>query len=75
MEISDFHVYEGDEEREYLDEGRSWDSGRDLSQKAGRSGIVDKESDGVELCWGLGRLAMTERFSLGHDEAGQFWFS
>ena len=54
MEISDFHVYEGEEEREYLDEGRSWDSGRDLSQKAGRSGIVDKGSDGVELCWGLG---------------------
>lgn len=54
MEISDFHVYEGEEEREYLDEGRSWDSGRDLSQKVGRSGIVDKGSDGVELCWGLG---------------------
>ena len=54
MEISDFHVYEGEEEREYLDEGRSWDSGRGLSQKAGRSGIVDKGSDGVELCWGLG---------------------
>lgn len=53
MEISDFHVYEGDEEREYLDEGRSWDSGRDLSQKAGRSGIVDKGPDVVELCWGL----------------------
>ena len=54
MEISDFHVYEGEEEREYLDEGRSWDSGRDLSQKALRSGIVDKGADGVELCWGLG---------------------
>ncbi len=41
------------EEREYLDEGRIWDSRRDLSQKAGRSGIVDKGPDGVELCWGL----------------------
>lgn len=41
---------------EFIDEGRDWDSDRTREEKAGRSGIIDKGSDGVELCWGLGTL-------------------
>ena len=52
MSVSDLRVFEGD--NEYISEGRSWDTGRSLEEKAGRCGIVDKGSDGVELCWGQG---------------------
>lgn len=41
---------------EFIDEGRSWDTDRSIEQKAGRSGIVEKGRDGVELCWGVGTL-------------------
>jgi len=41
---------------EFIDEGRSWNSDRSLAEKAGRSGIIDKGRDGVELCWGQGSL-------------------
>ncbi|MBO4671406.1 MAG: DUF2207 domain-containing protein [Bacteroidales bacterium] len=41
---------------QFIDEGRSWDTERTLSQKAGRCGIVDKGKDGVELCWGQGSM-------------------
>ena len=37
-------------------DGRKWDSSRSLSEKAGRCGIIDKGSKGVELCWGQGSL-------------------
>ena len=52
MTVSDLHVYEGDDE--FISEGRSWDTQRSLVEKAGRCGILDKGSDGVELCWGQG---------------------
>ena len=41
---------------QFIDEGRSWDTERSLLQKAGRSGIIDKGKDGVELCWGQGSM-------------------
>ena len=50
-EIRDFSVYEND--RKYESDGRRWNSDRSRSEKAFRSGIVEK-SDGVELCWGQG---------------------
>ena len=37
----------------FTDEGRRWNVDRSISQKAGRSGIVEKRN-GVELCWGIG---------------------
>ena len=40
----------------FIDEGRNWDTDRTLEQKAGRCGIVEKGSDGVELCWGQGSM-------------------
>lgn len=52
MSVSDLHVFEGDEE--YISEGRNWKTNRSIEEKAGRCGIVDKGSDGVELCWGQG---------------------
>lgn len=39
---------------EFENDGREWDSSRSRMQKTGRCGIVDKGSDGVELCWGQG---------------------
>ena len=51
MRISGLKVSENGEE--FIDEGRSWDTSRTRSEKAGRSGIVEKK-DGVELCWGQG---------------------
>jgi hypothetical protein len=41
---------------EFIDEKRDWNTQRSIEEKAGRSGIVDKGKDGVELCWGLGTL-------------------
>jgi len=52
MSIRGLTVQENGEE--FIDEGRNWDSDRSLAEKAGRSGIIDKGSDGVELCWGQG---------------------
>ena len=52
MSVSGLRVFEGDEE--YISEGTSWNTKRTLEEKAGRCGIVDKGSDGVELCWGQG---------------------
>ncbi|MBO4476630.1 MAG: DUF2207 domain-containing protein [Bacteroidales bacterium] len=51
MSIRGLTVKENGEE--FIDEGRTWDVDRSLSQKAGRSGIVVK-NDGVEPCWGQG---------------------
>ncbi len=52
MTVSGLEVSENGQT--FIDEGTSWDTDRSLQQKAGRSGIVDKGSDGVELCWGQG---------------------
>lgn len=52
MEIVDFSVSENGEL--YASDGRHWDSDRSRSAKAFRSGIIEKGSDGVELCWGQG---------------------
>ncbi len=52
MTLTDFSVSENG--KEYINEGRNWDTDRSLSQKAGRCGIVDNGSSGVELCWGQG---------------------
>ena len=51
IEITDFCVYDGDNDR--LEDDGEWDVDRTLAQKAGRFGIVHKR-DGVELCWGVG---------------------
>nr|MCR5841550.1 DUF2207 domain-containing protein [Bacteroidales bacterium] len=51
--IRDFTVFEND--REYENDGRAWNSDRSLAQKMYRCGIVDKK-DGVELCWGQGKV-------------------
>ena len=40
--------------RAYVDEG-SWDTQRNIAEKAGRCGIVRKR-DGAEICWGIGSL-------------------
>lgn len=40
--------------KEFESDGDKWDVGRSIVQKAGRCGIVDKGSSGVELCWGVG---------------------
>ena len=52
MRISGLKVSENGQE--FIDEGRSWDSSRSRAEKAGRSGIIEKGSNGVELCWGQG---------------------
>ena len=52
--IGNLSVEENDEE--FIDEGREWNTKRTIEEKAGRSGIVDKGKDGVELCWGVGSL-------------------
>ena len=52
--IWQLHVEENGEQ--FIDEGRNWNTERSLSQKAGRSGIIDKGKDGVELCWGQGSM-------------------
>ena len=54
MSVRGLKVYENGEQ--FIDEGRTWDSDRSLAQKAGRSGIIDKGKDGVELCWGQGAM-------------------
>ena len=54
MQIRGLKVQENG--REFIDEGFSWDSDRSLAQKAGRSGIIKKGDDGVELCWGQGSM-------------------
>ena len=52
MRISSLTVSENGQE--FIDEGRNWNSDRTREEKEGRSGIIDKGSDGVELCWGQG---------------------
>ena len=52
MTVEDLRVYENG--KEFISEGRSWDTHRSLDEKAGRCGILEKGSDGVELCWGQG---------------------
>ena len=66
MSVSDLHVFEGDEE--YISEGRNWNTSRSLEEKAGRCGIVDKGSDGVELCWGQGSYGPHEWLITYHVE-------
>ena len=51
--IRDFKVFEND--RQFENDGRNWNSDRTLEQKRNRCGIVDKWN-GVELCWGQGDL-------------------
>ena len=52
MSITDFTVSENG--RRFIDEGTGWNTRRSLSEKAGRSGIVEKGSGSLELCWGQG---------------------
>ncbi|MBQ1866249.1 MAG: DUF2207 domain-containing protein [Bacteroidales bacterium] len=52
MSVSDLRVSEGGVE--FVSEGTGWDVHRSIREKAGRCGIVDKGSEGVELCWGVG---------------------
>ena len=52
MSVSNLRVNEGG--REFVSEGTGWDIDRSITQKAGRCGIVDKGSEGVEICWGVG---------------------
>ena len=66
MSVSGLRVFEGDEE--YVSEGRNWDTDRSLAEKAGRCGIVDKGSDGVELCWGQGSYGDHEWLITYHVE-------
>ena len=50
--IHDFRVFENDEE--YENEGRKWNSNRSAAEKAGRCGIIEKGNGNIELCWGQG---------------------
>ena len=50
--IRRFLVFEND--RQYADEGRNWNSKRTLEEKKFRSGIVETGPESVELCWGQG---------------------
>lgn len=50
--IVEFCVIEDGEE--FVNEGYGWNSTRSLEEKAGRCGIIRKEKDDIELCWGLG---------------------
>lgn len=52
MTVSDLRVSE--DGRLFVSEGSGWDTGRSIERKAGRCGIVEKGSSGVELCWGIG---------------------
>lgn len=52
MEITDFSVSD-DNGKKFIAE-KKWDIDRSREEKAGRCGIVDKGSDGYELCWGVG---------------------
>lgn len=52
MTITDFSVSENG--FQFVNEGNSWNTQRSLEQKAGRCGIVEKGSSGLELCWGQG---------------------
>lgn len=59
MRIHDLFVMEKDlDDKEVIatfeSDGRSWNSDRSADAKKYRSGIVDKGSAGVELCWGQG---------------------
>ena len=50
--IHDFTVFENDEE--FANDGRQWDSDRSMAAKAKRCGIIEKRGGNIELCWGLG---------------------
>ncbi|MCQ2135006.1 MAG: DUF2207 domain-containing protein [Bacteroidales bacterium] len=52
MKLSDLHVFENGQE--YANEGRRWDVDRSLERKAGKCGIVEKDGNDVEICWGQG---------------------
>ena len=52
MEVSELEVIEN--ERNFVYEGRKWDTNRSLEQKEGRCGIVDKGKGSLEICWGQG---------------------
>lgn len=52
MQIRGLKVSENDVA--FIDDGRNWDSSRSRAEKAGHCGIVEKGSNGVELCWGQG---------------------
>jgi len=52
MKVSDLHVFENGQE--YANEGRRWDVDRSLERKAGKCGIVEKDGNDVEICWGQG---------------------
>jgi len=52
IEITDFSVSDETGKKFILEE--EWDVDRSRSEKAGKCGIVDKGSDGYELCWGVG---------------------
>ena len=59
MRIHDLFVMEKDlDDKEVIatfeSDGRNWNSDRSADAKKYRSGIVDKGSAGVELCWGQG---------------------
>lgn len=51
-DVTDLRVCENGVEFE--NDGRLWNTSRSREEKAGRCGIVDKGSKGVELCWGQG---------------------
>ena len=50
--IRDFQVFENNEE--FANDGRSWNSDRSMSAKAHRCGIIEKRGGNIELCFGLG---------------------
>ena len=50
--IRSFRVFENDEE--YENEGRNWNSKRSLEQKKFRCGISETGPHSLELCWGQG---------------------
>ena len=50
--IRDLQVFENDVEFE--NDGRKWDSSRSRAEKTGRCGIIEKGGGDVELCWGQG---------------------
>ena len=50
--IRSFSVFEND--REFVNEERSWNSNRTLEQKKFRCGISETGPESLELCWGQG---------------------
>ena len=54
--IRSFRVFENDEE--YQNEGRNWNSKRTLQEKKFRCGIVETGPESVELCWGQGEYGV-----------------